>query len=259
MLPRAQIESASDIAARELFDAIVDGRIPPGAPLRLKELSDQLGMSMMPVREAIGRLAALDLVEIEPRKGARVRELTLEDLEDTYVARLHLETVAVWEAAQRFTADDGAKAAAALADRDAAQAAGNRVAARDAHERFHFAIYEASRRSWLVRSILPAWRNSERYREGALRRQDVQAQRNNEHSQILSALIRGDGPDAVRWMTAHLTTSVRLSAETLAAETGESDLELATPKVGALLSRLEATGSPISDAVGDLAGTSPSA
>lgn len=252
MLPRAQIESASDIAERELFDAIVDGRIPPGSPLRLKDLSEQLGMSMMPVREAIGRLAALDLVEIEPRKGARVRELTLEDLEDTYVARLHLETVAVWEAAQRFTADDGAKAAAALADRDAAQAAGNRVAARDAHERFHFAIYEASHRSWLVRSILPAWRNSERYREGSLRRQDVQgvqAQRNNEHSQILSALIRGDGPDAVRWMTAHLTTSVRLSAQTLAAETGESGQEPVTPKVGALLSRLEATGSPISEAV----------
>ena len=56
MLTRAQVESASDIAARELFDAIVDGRIPPGSPLRLKELSEQLGMSMMPVREAIRRL-----------------------------------------------------------------------------------------------------------------------------------------------------------------------------------------------------------
>ena len=90
MLPKAQVDSASDIAARELFDAIVDGRIPPGSPLRLKELSEQLGMSMMPVREAIRRLAALDLVEMEPRKGARVRERALADLQDTYFSRLHL-------------------------------------------------------------------------------------------------------------------------------------------------------------------------
>lgn len=215
MLSKAQIESASDVAAQSLFDAIVDGRIPPGSPLRLKELAEQLGMSMMPVREAIRRLAALDLVEIEPRKGARVRELTLEDLQDTYFSRFHLESIAVWEAAQSFTEADAERAGAALEERAAAQARGDRVGERDAHERFHFALYEASHRTWIVRSILPAWRNSERYRVEALRRHELQGERDLEHAQILDALRRGDGSDAVRWLVAHLGSSVRLSAQSL--------------------------------------------
>lgn len=237
MLEKAQIESASDIAERELFEAIVDGRLSPGSPLRLKDLAEQLGTSMMPVREAIGRLAALDLVEIEPRKGARVRELTLKDLEDTYFTRMHLECLAVWEAASNFTAEDSAKAAQALVDKEAAQASGDRVAARDAHERFHFVLYEASRRTWLVRSILPGWRNSERYREGGAHLPAELAERSSEHQQLLAALIRGDGEEAVRWMATHLTTSVRLAAGNLPDSEG---VELDIPDVDGVLGRLAA-------------------
>jgi len=238
MLPKAQLDSASDVAAKELFDAIVEGRIPPGAPLRLKELSEQLGMSMMPVREAIRRLAALDLVEMEPRKGARVRERTLADLQDTYFTRMHLETIAVWEAAQNFTADDGARAATALAEMDAAIAAEDRVAARDAHERFHFAIYEASRRDWLLRSLMPAWRNSERYRVEWMR-QDPTIRLDHEHASVLAALLRGDGPDAVRWLRQHLNASVTISAKKVAQETGQPCANVALPTLGDLMSGLD--------------------
>ena len=237
MLPKAQVDSASDIAARELFDAIVDGRIPPGSPLRLKELSEQLGMSMMPVREAIRRLAALDLVEMEPRKGARVRERTLADLEDTYFSRLHLETIAVWEAAQNFTADDGARAATALAEMDAAIAADDPVTARDAHERFHFAIYEASRRDWLMRSLIPAWRNSERYRVEWMR-MDVKVRRDHERKRSLFGDLSAYGPDAVRWLRQHLAGSVTMSAGVLASEAGQKPQDVTLPKLGDLMSGL---------------------
>lgn len=243
VLSKAQLESASDVAAQALFDAIVDRKLPPGSPLRLKELSEQLGMSMMPVREAIRRLAALDLVEIEPRKGARVRELTLGDLEDTYFTRIHLEGLAVFEAAQRFTAEDALRAQAALAEREAAHLAGDRVGARDAHERFHFAIYEASGRVWLNRSLIPAWRNSERYRVEGMYRADLVAERDHEHAQLLDAVTRGDGPDAVRWLTVHLATSIRLSAQSLASEQGTDLPELRIPKIAEVLAH---AGSPAS-------------
>ena len=238
MLSKAQIESASDVAAQSLFDAIVDGRIPPGSPLRLKELAEQLGMSMMPVREAIRRLAALDLVEIEPRKGARVRELTLEDLRDTYFSRLHLESIAVWEAAKAFTAEDSDRATLALEERAEAQARGDRVGERDAHERFHFVLYEASRRTWIVRSILPAWRNSERYRVEALRHHEMQAERDNEHVQLLEAVRRGDSAEAVRWLVAHLGSSVRMSAQTLAGEADGSAAQVPMPQASDIVERL---------------------
>lgn len=215
MLERAEVESAGDVATQALLDAIVDGRIPPGAPLRLKEISEQLGMSMMPVREAIRRLAALDLVVLEPRRVARVRELSLEDLEDTYFARLQLEGAAVQEAARRFTAQDAAAAREALEAWDAAKEAGDDIAARDAHERFHFACYEASGRGWLVRGILPAWRNAERYRVEFADPAQAARERAEEHRDILASLERHDPEGAVSLLVRHLGTSVRLAATAL--------------------------------------------
>lgn len=206
------------MATQALLDAIVDGRIPPGAPLRLKELSEQLGMSMMPIREAIRRLAALDLVVLEPRKVAKVRELSLEDLEDTYFARLQLEGAAVQEAAAHFTTDDGDKAREALDTWAAAQRAGDVTAARDAHERFHFALYEASGRGWLVRSILPAWRNSERYRVEFADPARAALERATEHRDILAALEAHEPEQAVTLLARHLGTSVSMAAASLGGE-----------------------------------------
>lgn len=209
------METASEVAARLILDAIVEGRFPPGAPLRLQELSSQLGMSMMPVREAIRKLAAMDIVELEPRRGARVRQKSLEDLQDTYFSREVLETAAIREAAAQFTAEDDARASEALAEQEQAQAQGDLVAARDAHERFHFALYEASRRAWLVRSILPGWRNSERYRVTTMTPQQTAEDRLHEHRAMLEAVRSGEGELAAAALATHLRHSVDLAAASL--------------------------------------------
>ena len=215
MLEKAEVESAGDVATQALLDAIVDGRIPPGASLRLKDLSEQLGMSMMPIREAIRRLAALDLVVLEPRKVAKVRELSLDDLEDTYFARLQLEGAAVQEAAVRFGADDASRARQALTEWAQAQEAGDVAVARDAHERFHFACYEASGRGWLVRSILPAWRNAERYRVEFADPALAARERAAEHEALLEALEAHESDAAVRHLARHLGATAELAASSL--------------------------------------------
>jgi DNA-binding GntR family transcriptional regulator len=216
MLPEVRMETASEVAARLILDAIVDGRFPPGAPLRLQDLSGQLGMSMMPVREAIRKLAAMDIVELEPRRGARVRETSLEDLQDTYFSRMVLETAAIREAALRSSPRDDERATAALVEQEEAQARGDLVAARDAHERFHFALYEASGRTWLVRSILPAWRNSERYRVATLTWEETAKDRAREHQEMLAAVRVGDAEAAAAALAAHLQHSVDLAIDFLA-------------------------------------------
>lgn len=213
MLPEVRMETAAEVAARLILDAIVDGRFPPGAPLRLQDLSSQLGVSMMPVREAIRKLAALDIVEMEPRRGARVREKSLADLQDTYFSRMVLETAAIREAARGLSSHDYERAASALAEQVEAQARGDLVAARDAHERFHFALYEASGRTWLVRSILPGWRNSERYRVGTLTLQETAEDRALQHQQMLEAVRAGDAEAAAAALASHLQHSVDLAVE----------------------------------------------
>lgn len=207
--------TAAEAATTALFEAICDGTIPPGTHLRLQELSDQLGMSMMPVREAIRALAAMELVDLQPHKGARVRPMTLDDLRDTYEARFVLEGAAVRRAAKRFTAAHAAVATSALEDRAHYLEAGERRLARDAHERIHFALYEAAENPWLVRSIWPLWRNAERYRLESFRRPELATARAGEHEAILAAVIAGKAGQAEREMIAHLISSMKLVEESL--------------------------------------------
>lgn len=223
MVVRPSRQTAGDQAESAVFDAIMDGTIPPGSPLRLQELASQLGMSIMPVREALRRLEGLGLVEIVAHKGAWVRPLTLEDLYDTYFTRINLECLAMRTAATRFTAEDAAIARQALAEHLDAGARGDRVTARDAHERFHFAMYRASGSEWLVRSIGPAWRNSERYRVESMRHPEHVAKRAREHEQMVEALEARDADAAERLLIAHLRSTIDLIAGGLSAADGADD------------------------------------
>lgn len=70
---------------------IVNGQLPPGYRLRVRDLAETVGTSVMPVREAIRRLVESGLVVHEPYKGARVRGLDVSELEHAYDVRVLLE------------------------------------------------------------------------------------------------------------------------------------------------------------------------
>lgn len=214
----------------------MDGKIPPGSPLRLQELASALGMSMMPVREALRRLEGLGLVEIVAHKGAWVRPLTLVDLHDTYFTRIHLECLAMRAAAERFTAVDAAHARAALDQQAAARKVGDHVGARNAHERFHFALYRACGSEWLVRSIQPAWLNSERYRVASMRNRERIATCQREHLAMVDALEAHDPVAAVTVLELHLRESVELVAADLKAD-ADGDDAMPLPRLAELLPR----------------------
>lgn len=72
--------------------AILDGRLPPGAPLSRRRLAEQFGVSPVPIGDALARLQAEGLVESRPRAGTRVRIATTEEIHGNYVLREALET-----------------------------------------------------------------------------------------------------------------------------------------------------------------------
>lgn len=72
--------------------AILDGRLPPGAPLSRRRLAEQFGVSPVPIGDALARLEAEGLVESRPRAGTRVRIATPEEIHGNYVLREALET-----------------------------------------------------------------------------------------------------------------------------------------------------------------------
>src|SRR6266545_1550547 len=89
-----------------LREEILAGGLRPGTELAEVALSEQLGVSRGPIREAIGRLASEGLVTVRPRRGAVVRSVSKEEFLELYQVREALELMAVRLAVPRLTADD---------------------------------------------------------------------------------------------------------------------------------------------------------
>src|SRR6266478_1264515 len=104
----AQLENLTlwQRAHDHLREEILAGRLQPGTELAEVALSEQLGVSRGPIREAIGRLAAEGLVTVRPRRGAIVRSLSPEELIESYQVREALEVLAVRLAVPRMTGAD---------------------------------------------------------------------------------------------------------------------------------------------------------
>ncbi|MDR2998864.1 MAG: GntR family transcriptional regulator [Microbacterium sp.] len=84
-------QNIAEQVADELRAAIHSGELLPGERLVERKLAERLGVSHIPVREALTRLAEERLVVREPRRGARVAELTAQDLEEISSLRIVLE------------------------------------------------------------------------------------------------------------------------------------------------------------------------
>jgi DNA-binding GntR family transcriptional regulator len=93
---------------------LLRGDYPPGAWLRQDDLAAELGVSKIPVREALQRLAAASLVTFEPNRGAMVRPLTAVDAEEIFALRLAVEPELLRRAIGRHTIVDLATAELAL-------------------------------------------------------------------------------------------------------------------------------------------------
>ena len=102
-IPRAALHEQ---AAHRLRQMLVENRIPPGAKLNERELSEVLNVSRTPLREAIKMLAAEGLVELLPNRGAIAVELTEADVLNTFEVMAGLEAQSGELAALRVTDDE---------------------------------------------------------------------------------------------------------------------------------------------------------
>jgi DNA-binding GntR family transcriptional regulator len=205
-------------AFETLHRAIVTGRLRPGERLPIIELADVLEMSAMPIREAVRRLDAEGLVENIPHRGARVTELSLEDLAEVYEARLALEPLALRRAAERFTPEH-ARVARERLEVLSAMPDDNSGVTSDAHTAFHFALYAAADSSWLLRLIRPLWETSERY---CLAMPSVRrlASRGHEHEELLAACVAREPARAALALHEHLARTAHELAVTMGGPAG---------------------------------------
>lgn len=84
-----------DVVYKYVRDEIVAFKLRPGDRLLEEEIAKKLGLSRTPVREAFVTLSSEGFIEIFPRRGAVVKEVTMKDLIDTLVVREELEILAI--------------------------------------------------------------------------------------------------------------------------------------------------------------------
>ncbi len=95
-----------DLVLDKLMDWIMDGKLHMGEKLNTEELASQLGVSRMPIREALSSLEKMGLAESIPYVGTRLVKLTQEDVRQIYIARQALEPMAASYACNKVTEKD---------------------------------------------------------------------------------------------------------------------------------------------------------
>ncbi|PWH13731.1 MAG: GntR family transcriptional regulator [Anaerolineae bacterium] len=146
-----------NLVADQLRAAILEGRYRPGEWLRQERLAQELNVSQMPVREALKELAAEGLIEHVPYRGVRVIEFSAEDIEDLYAHRAFLEGRAAAYAAQRITAPELAEIEQIMRSMEQNAAPEKVTIYRQLNRQFHQAIFNASRRDYLIRALSQMW------------------------------------------------------------------------------------------------------
>ena len=144
------------VSAR-LRQAILDGEFKPGEWIRQKNVADELGVSQIPVREALKELVAEGYVEHIPYRGVRVVKYTVEDVADIYAQRACLESRAAREAARKITPEELLELDEMLTFMEEHEAPEHIKVYREYNRTFHETIYRLSQREYLVRTLDQMW------------------------------------------------------------------------------------------------------
>jgi DNA-binding GntR family transcriptional regulator len=146
-------ELLSATVKRLVLDRIVSGHYPPGARIVEFQLAKELGLSQSPVREALRELAAVGIVTILPRRGARVRLPSAKELADVSVVRAEVDGLAARLAAGRVPDDTLAALEALIEEMLAALGRRDFSGVTEADVRFHELIAAASENHALERAF----------------------------------------------------------------------------------------------------------
>ncbi|MEU2947207.1 GntR family transcriptional regulator [Nocardiopsis alba] len=195
--------------ADHLRDEILDGVRAPGSRLVERDLAGELGVSRVPVRDALKTLVAEGLVTLRPRTWAVVREFTPSDIADLNEVREAFEVLAFRLAAQRHTRTGLARLQNALEIEQEAAERGDTTAARRAAADFHEIVTDLAGNR-LLGEVEHLLRSRMRWLLG---RHDDLSRVARQHARLFEAIAHRDEDLVAHLAREHLVSSRRLHAE----------------------------------------------
>lgn len=204
--------SLTDVAYKELRKSILNGDLPPGRKLVVNELVDEWKISNTPIKEALNRLVAEELVEALPRRGMRVRKYNSQETQEIFEIRTLYEVHCC-----RVAAANAASDPALVAELDALLAECARVMAGDADllrvfeldARFHTLVVSQCGNATLIKDFNRLHAHTlaigmSLNAEQPLRRWE---ETQDEHRSIIDGIRSGSPDVAEAAMRAHLATT----------------------------------------------------
>lgn len=197
------VATAQQSVAAALRQAIVERELRPGDRVRQEEVARRLGVSVIPVREALRVLEGEGQVTYAPRQGYVVAQLSLAELAEIYRLRELLEGEAVRAAMPHLSEAQVDAVAAGFDAVRAALGAGRIGDAMAANRAAHFALLEASRMPILVRYIRTLWDSTQAYRALYYNEAPAREAVDREHEAVVAALRAREADRVLALLDAH--------------------------------------------------------
>jgi DNA-binding GntR family transcriptional regulator len=197
--------TAADKLAEDLAEAILTGEFAPGARLDEHLLAQRYAVSRTPVREALRQLAATGLIEVRPRRGAIVAEVTPAQLEELFVAMGELEATCARLAAISMSTTERRRLQALHEKMALLANSDDAMAFADANHAFHTMIYGGAHNMVIADMTAALRRRLAPFRRAQFLVEGRPPRSHAEHDIVLRSILRGDADGAHAAMLQHVT------------------------------------------------------
>lgn len=203
--PGVKRNTVTSSVADTIRQRIVAGVYPGGHQIRQEAVGAELGVSRIPVREALVQLEAEGLLVIHTHRGAVVASLTIDDAVDIFDSRLLLEPFMLKRAIENATSDDIARVREALADYEKGLAAGAFPAELS---RLNWALHTAmslpANRPRTLAVLQSLYSSADRYLRLQIDAKSAQTRAMDDHNALMEAYAARDVTGGSRLLKKHI-------------------------------------------------------
>ncbi len=229
---RDQPEALLSYIEKRIKQSVVSGELKPGAKLSPSAVAADLGVSHIPVREALTSLAASGYLEHKPRVGFFVRHLSSADLADIYHWREILEREALMMAIPRLAGDDIEEMRRLCGQMRKLAAPAQRREYLNLNRQFHFIAFRRSGSDRLLRFLAYLWDAAAPYTfTGVVDTEEAQ----RDHERMMGLFEARDVDGVIEMMTRHRGLAVEAIARWEARERPLSPVAVPPPPMSSLL------------------------